>query len=301
MSTVVTVPDAPESEPDFEIADLQIKKIKLSGATQPRQAIDNIVVADYAEEMINGTVFPPITVFFDGKVYWCSDGFHRIAAAIKAGLENIRSKVVQGTRRDALRASFSANADHGLRRTNADKRRSVTRMLEDPTWVRLPDREIARECRVSPPFVRTVRNQLGIDGPSIRLVDQNGTRTPTRVSRKPVLDGPDFAEQPSEAAQETKATVFDRYLAIVKARGNEVRTHVNTEFGPIDIETKEAIFIVAGAMTPQVFRNAFVTLLFQKRKRKEKRAVIVGTTDPSLNPWIREAKHFGIEFHEFNG
>jgi hypothetical protein len=39
--------------------------------------------------------------------------------------------------------SVSANAPHGLRRTNADKRRAVVRLLEDTEWSQWADREIA--------------------------------------------------------------------------------------------------------------------------------------------------------------
>ena len=38
----------------------------------------------------------------------------------------------KGTQRDAILWSISANATHGLRRTNEDKRRAVTRLLQDP-------------------------------------------------------------------------------------------------------------------------------------------------------------------------
>jgi uncharacterized ParB-like nuclease family protein len=302
MSVVVaSSPDSSNDQP--EVIDLAIKKIKLSGATQPRQAIDSLVVAEYAEEMLGGTEFPPITVYFDGKVYWCSDGFHRVAAAIKAGLDTIKTKVFQGDQRDALLASFSANAEHGLRRTNIDKRRSVTKMLEDLDWARLPDREIARLCRVSSTFVRSMRNQLGIDGSSVRVVGSGGPNPRIHVVRKPVLDDQDQDQDEATGTplQPTKSTVFDAYLARVKGRGTAATTHVMTDFGPIDIETPDAIYIIAGSMTLQTFRNAFITLLFQRRKRKEKRAVIVGTTTADLNPWIREARKHGVEVHEFNG
>nr|WP_244557034.1 hypothetical protein [Fulvimarina manganoxydans] len=63
----------------------------------------------------------------------------------------------QGTRRDAILHSVGANATHGMRRTNADKRRAVTRLLEDAEWAAWSDREIARRCGVSQPFVGSMR------------------------------------------------------------------------------------------------------------------------------------------------
>ena len=37
-----------------------------------------------------------ITVFFDGKTYWLGDGFHRVAAAKKAGLDEVEFDVRRG-------------------------------------------------------------------------------------------------------------------------------------------------------------------------------------------------------------
>jgi hypothetical protein len=51
-----------------------------------------------------------------------------------------------GTRRDALLYALSANAGHGHRRTNEDKRRAVDIMLADPEWSQLTDQAIADAC-----------------------------------------------------------------------------------------------------------------------------------------------------------
>ena len=40
------------------------------------------------------------------------------------------------------------NADHGKRRSNADKRRAVEMMLKDSEWGKWSDREIAAKCAV---------------------------------------------------------------------------------------------------------------------------------------------------------
>lgn len=283
-----------------EVVVLPIKALKLSGGTQPRTVIDETVVAEYAEEMLGGAQFPPIDVFHDGTHYWPSDGFHRIRASVKAGRDSISARVFSGSRRDAALASFAANTTHGLRRSIADKRRAVTRILEDQQWTFLSDSEIARHCCVSPKFVSAMRVRLGIESPEVRTVVRGGKRLAVRTGRKSVLESPDL-DHPSVADQKTQATLFDRFLDKIRARGLEARTHVPTEFGPIDIETKEAIYIIAGAMNGRVFRDAFVTLLFQKQSLKEKRAVIVGTIDESLRPWVVQAKQFGVEFVSFGG
>src|SRR4051794_19209758 len=55
-------------------------------------------------------------------------------------------------------ASVSTNGQHGHRRTNDDKRRAVTTLLNDPEWMTWGNREIARRCGVTHPFVESLRD-----------------------------------------------------------------------------------------------------------------------------------------------
>jgi hypothetical protein len=50
---------------------------------------------------------------------------------------------------DALLYSISSNAEHGLPRSNADKRKAVRLLLADAEWGQWSDRESARHCQVS--------------------------------------------------------------------------------------------------------------------------------------------------------
>ena len=59
---------------------LAINLIRLDGGTQPRAEVNGPTVADYAEDMLAGASFPPVTVFYDGAHYWLADGFHRCLA-----------------------------------------------------------------------------------------------------------------------------------------------------------------------------------------------------------------------------
>ena len=137
--------------------ELDIDLIRIDGGTQPRAEIKPDTVAEYAEAITNGAKFPPVVVFYDGKDYWLADGFHRRAAHVELGLAEIEADVRQGTRRDAVLYSVGANADHGLRRTNEDKRRAVLTLLNDAEWQKWSDREIARKCGVSDFMVRSLR------------------------------------------------------------------------------------------------------------------------------------------------
>jgi len=158
---------------------LALDVLRLDGGTQPRAVIDHDVVAEYAEAMREGAVFPPVVVYHDGEHYWLADGFHRVHAARAAGLDSIRAEVKSGSVRDAVLYSVGANATHGLRRKDSDKRRAVERLLRDEVWGTWSNREIANACRVSHPFVGKVRAELiALTGNSLPVTD-SGERTYT--------------------------------------------------------------------------------------------------------------------------
>jgi len=143
-----------------EMISLRLDQLRIDGGTQPRAALDDATIEDYAQAMAEGEQFPPLTAFHDGETYWLADGFHRLAAARKLQRPTIAVEVHQGTRRDAVLYSVSANATHGLRRSNADKRRAVETLLKDDEWGKWSDREIARKARVSHTFVAKIRADL---------------------------------------------------------------------------------------------------------------------------------------------
>ncbi|HET8700465.1 MAG TPA: hypothetical protein VFL97_02220 [Nitrococcus sp.] len=85
---------------------------------------------------------------------------------------------ISTTRREAVLHSVGANAAHGLRRTNEDKRRAVLTLLNDEEWGKWSDREIARRCGVTNKTVAAYRNELSEEIPQIgnsRTVERNGT------------------------------------------------------------------------------------------------------------------------------
>lgn len=135
-------------------------RIRRDGGTQPRAAIVEHVVADYAEAVRSGVRLPDAVVFYDGTAYWLADGFHRDAAHELAGLAEMPCDVRAGTRRDAVLYAVGANETHGLRRTNEDKRRAVWILLSDEEWSHWSDREIAGRCRVSHTFVAKLRPEV---------------------------------------------------------------------------------------------------------------------------------------------
>lgn len=138
---------------------VKLADIRIDGGTQARAELNEAAVAEYVEALAEGATFPPVVVFFDGSAYWLADGFHRFHAHRKAQAREIAADVRDGTKRDAILHSVGANANHGLRRSNADKRRAVETLLADAEWSKWSDREIARQCAVSPDTVGRIRRE----------------------------------------------------------------------------------------------------------------------------------------------
>lgn len=146
----------------MSIKQVAIALIRQDGETQPRIGRHPEWCEDYASDMAEGRwdwsrPGAALTVFFDGASYWLADGFHRLDAAESAGLSKVRCDVRKGTQRDAQLFACGANAVHGQRRTNDDKRRAVAFLLADEEWSRWSDNEIAKRCAVSQPFVAKLR------------------------------------------------------------------------------------------------------------------------------------------------
>lgn len=142
---------------------LELKQIRCDGGTQPRTTIHEHVVVEYVETMREGATFPPVTVFYDGKEHWLADGFHRVAAVRKLGLDRIECDVRPGTLSDAQWYSFSVNKSHGLRRTNEDKARAVKAALRHCKG-ETSDNEIARHVGVGYSMVASHRKTLIAEG-----------------------------------------------------------------------------------------------------------------------------------------
>jgi hypothetical protein len=136
---------------------IELSKIRIDGCTQPRAELNQATVDEYAEAIKTGAQLPPVTLFYDGVNYWLADGFHRYFGAKAAGRTTIHEDITPGTLREAILYSLSANSKHGLRRSNADKRRAVQTLLDDAEWGAWSDNELARRCAVSVSFVGDVR------------------------------------------------------------------------------------------------------------------------------------------------
>jgi uncharacterized ParB-like nuclease family protein len=143
---------------------LALDFLTLDPAIQMRAEVDAAVVDEYAEKVAAGVELPPVVVFCDESgsptKYWLADGFQRVEAHKRAKRTGILCEVRKGTRRDAILFACGANAEHGKRRTNADKRRAVETLLRDEEWKLWSDHDIARAARVTQPFVSKLYQEL---------------------------------------------------------------------------------------------------------------------------------------------
>jgi len=56
------------------MTELELKRLRTDGGTQPRAQLDGVTVSEYADAMRRGDSFPPIRVMHDGEDYWLYDG-----------------------------------------------------------------------------------------------------------------------------------------------------------------------------------------------------------------------------------
>ena len=214
---------------------LGLDKIRIDCGTQARAQINQEVVTNYTELFKGGTEFPDVTVYFDGVTYYLADGFHRYLAAKAAGLPNINANVVNGTLRDAILFAVGANYDHGLHRTNEDKRRAVEIMVLDIEWGDWSDREIAKKCRVSHHLVAQVRKALNLIKEKIKferkgktVVAKKKESKPKEVAVKPEEDVAEFANNDDDDMQaalemlQAENIALSDKLAVASLDGDEI-------------------------------------------------------------------------------
>ncbi len=168
---------------------IKLSDIAIDAGTQQREKISEDVVAEYAESITCGFKFPAVTTFFNGAEHILVDGFHRYWAHKHLGILEIESDIHEGSKREAILFSAGVNGTHGIRPTNADKRKSVLLLLNDDEWSQWSDNKISKHCKVTQPFVSKIRKEvITVITPSDNVVNDEGVVTVTRNSENPVLE-----------------------------------------------------------------------------------------------------------------
>ena len=217
------------SSPIAEAQTVNLAEVLLDRGTQSRLGgNDPATVKRYAEDMAAGlwefARRPLPVLFFDGDCYYPGDGHHRISAAKQSGLTELLCEVRQGDQREALfYSNTEANKFHGKQLTRKDKRNRVRNLLLDEEWTLMSDREIARYCGVSAPFVGNVRREMIEDNQIVESTRRKGKDGKVRETAKIGKVNPALAEPSGAAATQTMQPVQNvveatLYEALLKER-----------------------------------------------------------------------------------
>jgi len=228
---------------------VSLASIVIDDRFQTRAAIDHAAIEDYIEAIrVTGRwPFPPIKIVSQFLV----DGFHRVTAAkrvaadpetaveLRKSLQSIPfERVSIDLTSDnipmlALQHALAANQTHGLRRTNADKRRAVELAVD--RWPDKSDREIATLAGTSHPFVGRVRGESEVEtlppasNPSSAKADLNG-EVETLPPRKQRATGGsnEHRPDPDEDAKKIKSIAYkhrDKLVLAIDNYGRLKRNH----------------------------------------------------------------------------
>jgi len=195
---------------------LAIDLIRTDGGTQFRASSNDAKVQEYAGMLTESKEWPfdsPCIVFHDGSEYFLVDGFHRFHGARLAKRASINCDVRAGSIREAIQFALSANARHGLHRSNEDKRKAVGYALADAEWNKLSSRAIADMCGVGRTFVESLRKEEstghgGQSKPETRTSKDGRQRPASKPKPKAEVVETVYedAEPPEPAPQATAAT-----------------------------------------------------------------------------------------------
>jgi hypothetical protein len=170
------------------LKELKVSDIRIDGGTQIRKQLNSDKVNEYAEQMNDGIVFPPITVFFDGSSYWLASGFHRLFAEKQRGTEVVKANVINGTVDEATWFALGDNK-HGLNMNAEDYRRSIEIALNHPKWSTYSNIQIANHVGVSATTVARVKKERNIKpAEKVKYTDKHGneaTMDTSKIGKKP--------------------------------------------------------------------------------------------------------------------
>lgn len=265
----------------MEYKTIELSKIIADNRAQPRVQMDMFVADEYKDKMLMGAKFPPIVVFNTGDVYYLADGFHRLNAAQRAGLDKIDAEIHPGELRDAILYSVGSNSEHGIRRTNEDKENAVKKLLLDPEWSLWSDYEIARKCAVSQQYVWKLRSLTIVvsDNTARQYKDRWGNITTMRTGN--------IGRSASERLpEETRELIKDTALADLQ-ESNQLKLLVDMP----DYQRDAVIDMIASGETDSVIQARRAVLIEEAEKLKQdpiappagKYSTIV--IDP---PWVME-------------
>jgi hypothetical protein len=200
------------------------EQVRADPDLHPRAEMDEQWINNCMESLDN---LAPVRVFEDEKgVFWLADGFHTHEAFRRAKRKMIPADVSKGSRRDALRYALSANARHGLPRSNKDKRKVVNMALDDPEWSGWCFTAIADLCAVSHTLVSNINHEREAARQEAGVVSDHDTGSSCNGCKLPQGEGLADSEVGSPSSPISNPPSRKKYL-----KGGEVRSMDTTRIG----------------------------------------------------------------------
>ncbi|MHA7814025.1 MAG: hypothetical protein ACX94C_11620 [Phycisphaerales bacterium] len=108
-----------------------IEDLVIDPEVQPRVSLSESKIQEYQDGFESGVELGCIEVHYVSRQPYLCDGFHRVAAAKRAGLKTLLALVeAESTRAKLLTRAVAANALHGQALTAQERRNSVIRLVE---------------------------------------------------------------------------------------------------------------------------------------------------------------------------
>lgn len=214
-----------------------LEDIDFDHSPMVRSSLRTDVVAEYAAQYEKDKKsMPPLELFTeDNKTYLIADGMHRFQAMLSLKFKACNANCRKGGYESALEAALKSNESHGLRRSQADKRRCVQEAIKQ--WPKKSNNQIAAECLVDNHTVKAVRDGLESTG-EVKIEPVRQARDGREVSaEKPKAKAKpeskaDGNSQPDKPVKMTDAdplgTVISAYAMQFWIRSGEVREVLGT-------------------------------------------------------------------------
>ena len=156
-----------------------------------RVKLDRDTVAAYAEAMQQGSTFPPLDCAMVNEELFLTDGFHRYKAYLRRHVAEVKVRIREAeSYDDAVLWAVQANAHQGLKRSNADKQKSVEALLATDKYRDMPAEDVSTAAGVHQTTVLRHRAKLAkincnavYKSPKTR-VDKAGRKRPTTYKKR---------------------------------------------------------------------------------------------------------------------